>query len=78
MFSQTNTVYPNFNVSKSRLVKSAIVVCVLLVSALLFFFVKKELKHLAAVILWFLLQLKVILCTFLNKKRELRIQIKEK
>ena len=55
------------------LVKSASVVGALLVLALMFFLVPKiaaifgrkkiRLKHFAAVILWFLLQLKVILCT---------------
>lgn len=41
-----------------------------------YFWKKKKvltLKHLAAVILWFLLQLEVILCTFL-KKQELELK----
>ena len=63
------------------LVKSAVVAGILLVSALMLFFSSKNssffwttkkktvtLKHLVALILWFLLQLKLILCIFLKKK----------
>ena len=66
------------------LVKSVTVVCLFLVYALLFSFSQKKwwlildeqklttLKHLAATTLQFLLQLKLIFCTFLKKEFQLK------